>query len=333
MTAEGLAGTTHDETLLFFEAGEESLFGIFTRPTVEPLGVAVIVLPGGGGGTTNRNGISVRLCRRLAAEGYHALRFDYHGIGESTGVVEQFRVDEPFVEDLEGAVRWVKAQGIDKIVLFGNCFGARTALSYAPEVEGLEGVALGSPGPRDFAMGERTSTRLAIEWSLWDYIAKGLRPQTVRELFDPKRRAKMARIIRTKRKALSAKVRRRVGLAVEHDPRLVPVSPLFLEPLEALVQKRVPVLFIYGEEDDFFAEFKRAQSGRLGKILARGAGHVEIRTLPGEVHGFARTKAQGPVIDVVSEWLAERRATDADGSSLRRGAQKATAAAAEARAS
>ena len=316
MTAEALAGTTQDETLLFFPAGDESLFGIFTRPTVEPLGIAVIVLPGGGGGTTNRNGISVRLCRRLAAEGYHALRFDYHGIGESTGVVEQFRVDEPFVEDLAGAVRWVRAQGIEQIVLFGNCFGARTALSYAPEVEGLKGIALGSPGPRDFAMGERTSTRLAIEWSLWDYVAKGLRPQNVRELFDPKRRAKAARILRTKRKALVAKVKRRLGMAVEHDPRLVPISPLFLEPLEALVAKQVPVLFIYGEEDDFYAEFERARSGRLGKILARAGRTVEIRTLAGEVHGFARTKAQGPVIDVVSEWLSEQRAAGADVTAL-----------------
>lgn len=305
------AGTTHDETLLYFPAGEETLFGIFTRPTVDPLGIAVIVLPGGGGGTTNRNGISVRLCRRLAAEGYHSLRFDYHGIGESTGIVEQFRVDEPFTEDLEGAVRWVEAQGIDKIVLFGNCFGARTALSYAPEVAGLVGVAMGSPGPRDFAMGERTSTRLAIEWSFRDYVVKALNPKTARELLDPKVRAKARRAVKTKWAALVNKVKGRLGMKVTQDARLVPISPLFLEPLEALVEREVPILFIYGEEDDFYQEFLRAKAGKLGKILARGNGSVDVRTLPGEVHGFARTRAQGPVIDVVSEWLADRRSSTA----------------------
>ena len=73
----------------------------------------------------------VRLARRLAAAGLHGVRFSYHGVAESSGQSEEIvRLDQPFVEDVDAVVRWLAGRDL-RPVLVGNCFGARTALSFA----------------------------------------------------------------------------------------------------------------------------------------------------------------------------------------------------------
>lgn len=140
----------HEDAPFFFPAGEEMLFGVLTRPTGEANGTTVTMLTGGGYLTsTHRNRMYVRLSRRLAALGYHTLRFDYHGTGESTGSARQFHIDEPFVEDLAGAIGWLEGQGLSRHVLVGSCFGSRTALACSPQIPGLERLVLLSPPARD----------------------------------------------------------------------------------------------------------------------------------------------------------------------------------------
>jgi dienelactone hydrolase len=138
-----------------FRAGKETLFGLLSTPQGDGPSTAVLVL--GGGGTTptaiGRNRFFVTLCRRLAALGYDALRFDYHGLGDSTGKAD-FRLDRPFLEDLEGAVALVGGRGIPSYALVGSCFGARTALSGGPSLPGLKGLVLLAPPLRDFALSE-----------------------------------------------------------------------------------------------------------------------------------------------------------------------------------
>ena len=86
------------ELPLYFPAGDETLFGIVTR-AVTTTGDGAILLTGGGATapSTNRNRVSVHLARRLAVRGVSTLRFDYHGIGESAGVLAGApKVDEPY---------------------------------------------------------------------------------------------------------------------------------------------------------------------------------------------------------------------------------------------
>ena len=92
MTGQVHAGAG-EESPVFFKAANHQLFGILTEPTGDPLGTVVIPLSGGGTPlSTNRNRFSVRLCREVARLGFHALRFDYHGIGESEGQVAPFEL-------------------------------------------------------------------------------------------------------------------------------------------------------------------------------------------------------------------------------------------------
>jgi len=147
----------YEDVPAFFAGGAETLFGVLTRPTGEPNGTTVTMLTGGGYITsTHRNRMYVTLGRRLSVHGYHSFRFDYHGTGESTGTVEQFSLDQPFSEDVNGALHWLEARELTKHVLIGSCFGARTVLSCSPGMAGLAGAVLVSPPVHDFSWDPRT---------------------------------------------------------------------------------------------------------------------------------------------------------------------------------
>lgn len=65
----------------------------------------------------------VRWARYLAARRIECLRFDYRGVGESTGVFEQMSVGD-WIEDVEVLARWLKARSPDlPLILHGLDLG------------------------------------------------------------------------------------------------------------------------------------------------------------------------------------------------------------------
>jgi pimeloyl-ACP methyl ester carboxylesterase len=296
----GRTATTKAEQPVFFAAAGQTLFGVFTRPIVDPLGVAVVVLPGGGTPfTVNRNRLSVRLCRRLSAAGFHVMRFDYHGGGESSGVLQSIRLDRPFVEDLRGAVQWIAHQGVARLVLMGSCFGARTALATAVKEPTVEAAILVSLPLHDVARGERSST--PADRIRGRYLRHAFHSDVLRGLFERRRRRKYVRYFRAKWGAVWQRMRA-VFTGTAHDA-IEPVSPSVLRALESLVERRARLLLLYGEEDGFYREFLHQKQGSLAGMLRRGGSRLEVRTLPGRVHGFTRVSVQDEVLAAATAWL------------------------------
>ena len=297
---------SQQERPAFFSAGSELLFGILTEPVGEPVGTAVVLVPGGAGTreSINRNRIWVRLARRVAGLGYHALRFDYHGSGESTGVEERLRLDHPFTEDLRGAVRWAEAQGVSSLVLGGSCSGARTALSYAPDAANLGGIVLATPYIKDMAQGERVATLMAVEWSIGQYIRRVFSRRVLRGLFRREKRRAYVRVAKARVRQLARKLR--------WGGRSDGASPRFIDPLVTILERRVPVLFLFGEEDYAYQAFLRAKEGRLGRLLEKAGSLAQVVVLPGRIHAFPTVTCQDEVMERITEWLIDRR-TDGEG--------------------
>jgi pimeloyl-ACP methyl ester carboxylesterase len=296
------AATSDQEIPVFFPAAGNTLFGILTQPLGHPLGTAVIILEGGGNvGSVGRNRIWVRLSRRLSAEGFHTFRFDYHGVGDSTGTVHGFRLDEPFTEDFQGALGWLRGRGIGRFVVIGSCFGSRTALAASSEEGSVQGMVLVSAPVRDFRMGERMSTRLAAELSTWQYLRRALRPRVLLGLGNPQRRRQYLKLAREKGRAYA--LRRDRTSDGEARYRL---SQNFLGSVERLVRHRVPTLFVYGESEDFYREFEQAREGRLGYVLEQAGRRAAVVTLPGTIHGYTTVIAQEQVVGLISDWLVQK---------------------------
>jgi alpha/beta superfamily hydrolase len=296
-----------EEIPVFFPVGKESLFGLMGVPAFDPIGVAVVVLPGGWRSTSaGRNRLLVRLCRRLQSEGYHTFRFDYLGVGESTGTRDRFVLGEPSVADLMAAIEWLTSRGVTQFVLVGFCFGAWTSLICTPQIPGMRGVALVAAPVH--ARVERAYVQVAGRLKLRVLIREALRPWFWRQLASRDRRRHYGKYIRAKWDRLW-KWRRAPPLGPQSQQE-GEASPEFLEPLRALLARRIPALMLYGTEDFEYGNFKRALSGTLGKVLSVEDSGIEVCTTPGDLHGLAELEVQEKTIEIVTDWLSRQRALE-----------------------
>jgi pimeloyl-ACP methyl ester carboxylesterase len=299
--------TSYTETPVFFGSGECSLFGIVSLPRTVPERRGLIILPGATAAvTTGRNRLSVRVCRALASAGCTGLRLDYHGVGESTGKVDQFRLDRPFVQDVAAGVACLREMGVEQVILAGYCFGARTALSTAAQLEDIEAVFLVSPSLRDYALGERTKMNRARRWGFGHYAREAVRPTTFLGLFDRRKRRSYMMFVRTKLRVTFAKLPGIHRWPLEKPIGTDLIAPGFVRPLRILVERRVPVHFIYGAEDGLLREFRTAASGPLADILDESLGSVRLTVFPGRIHGLASVASQDAVANEIVDWVRER---------------------------
>ena len=116
------------ERALTFDCCGERLVGVLAEPaTASRLGLVLVV-----GGPQYRVGSHrqfVLIARWLAAAGLAVLRFDYRGMGDSTGPMRRFDKTGP---DIAAAMDALQAScpTIEKIVLWGLCDAASGALMY-----------------------------------------------------------------------------------------------------------------------------------------------------------------------------------------------------------
>ena len=299
--------TAAQERTVFFESGAHQLFGIITEPT-QPNGYGMVIIQGGD--TVNvsmmRNRMSVDVARRFAAAGYQTIRFDYRGLGESNGELGELDLSSPFAPDAIDAVACLRREtGVEKVFLLGACFSARTALSAAPNIDNIAGLVLSTPPSASFTRSEGSAVRYARDQSVGDFASKAFKLSTLKGLRDPKLRAAYRRLI-------GAKIRQLFGSATSGrtDP-LHWVAPHFLDPLQEMVDRRVPVWICFGVDDAELREFERAEAGRLGDIISGSDGLITVeRDMDGIVHGFGTVTSQEDFTVRALRWVSRNTPSD-----------------------
>jgi len=78
---------------------------------------------------------------------YSTLRFNFRGVGESTGVYDEGRGEK---QDILSACKFLKDQGLEKIVLAGYSFGAWVCCRLLAEQSFFSSVILVSPPQKYF---------------------------------------------------------------------------------------------------------------------------------------------------------------------------------------
>lgn len=299
------------ESPVFLQVGDDTTFAIVTHPPGPVPATGFIILPGGGTPlTTNRNRLSVRICRSLASIGFLSMRCDYHGTGESTGSVNQFRLDQPFVEDVAAAVAYLRDAGAARVILAGSCFGGRTALATAAVRDDVAAVMLVATSPRDYLMGERIGAKKAARWGIWRYLVEALRPRTWRGMFNARMRRSYAIHLRTKLRLLASSLPGGERRIEERPMGTAIVSPHFERDIRSVAERGVPVLLLYGSDDEFLDEFRTAAAGPLAEILERSQGKIQVREIPGRLHGLTKVSVQEAVFEEVLNWAKASRTAD-----------------------
>lgn len=144
------------EQAVTFECAGETLVGILTAPQTEGSAAdcttGVIVIVGGPQYRAGSHRQFVQLARAVAAAGYPVLRFDYRGMGDSTGELRDFQQVTP---DIAAAIDTLQRQvpSVKHIVLWGLCDAASAALLYCHDTQDarVRGLCLLNPWVRSEA--------------------------------------------------------------------------------------------------------------------------------------------------------------------------------------
>ena len=285
-----------NETPFKVESDGEKVQGIWHSPSrsasARAAGGAVVFLHGWSGYRTGPHDLLVKAARRLAAEGWHCIRFDFRGWGYSEG--DRSRASaRTLLGDLESVLDHVRERlGPEaRIVLAGICSGAKLALLYAGKGRHpvYRIIELSSPPLRPEEARNSVAAR-SVRSTAATYLGKALRRETWLRLF--RGRLDLQAVWRN----LTAPWKR---LRPVRRPNRKRGDPGATErPLEHLVGD---LLLIHGEKDP--------ETGpAVGQIeaLARRQG-VPYRTciIRGANHSFYGLSWEEEILDLMSHRLKE----------------------------
>jgi pimeloyl-ACP methyl ester carboxylesterase len=287
------------EEIVLLPAGSDSLVGVVTAPRASPKGRAVVLCPGGWFGTaTNRNRVFVRMARRLADEGFTVLRFDWHGVGESAGTIDRYVLDDPFVDDVAAAVGYLGERGFADVTLVGVCFGARAAFGAAasPGVGGLVLLSFPVPNPADMTKaslyGARHGSLAMLRLAFTPAVLDGLRDHHTRRVY--------RKALRLKMRSLRTRYLRQGSTGPPTKRRRTSLTPSeLLRQLTALADRGVVTNLVYGEDDVELTAFERFVDPPMRQLLDSPTRLVDVRTVPGQIHGFGTIAVQDQVVEAV----------------------------------
>lgn len=238
----------------------------------------------------------VSLARSLASHGVAVMRFDYRGLGDSTG---EFLGFEQIAEDLQAAVNTFQQQvpEVKRVVLWGGCDAASAAMIHGWKVAGIESLILGNPWVsteeiRSAVLRKHYTKRLGeahfwrklirFEYNLIEYAVAGIQKATKR----------VARLVSPAESAQSAAVGGEAGSPIDRM-------------LSGLRQFEGPVLFLMSGKSLVSNEFDELINGDPGWYAAYSRPTCKRVDLPEADQMFSDGDSRARVNQVILNWVTE----------------------------
>lgn len=276
------------ESLIIFEIANEQLIGVVSHP-IDPQPIAVLIIVGGPQYRVGSHRQFVLLARKLAEEGFPVMRFDYRGMGDSTGDARTF---EHIEEDIEGAINaLVRCCPTSKsIVLWGLCDAASAAMMSGWADSRIKGMVLLNPWVRSEATLARTYLRhyylsRLVDPSFWRKLISGA--------FSPWPAAKSL-LQNVSRAILSSPLRSATNRPRTFQSRM----------MEGLEKFSGQVLLILSGRDLTAQEFTQWVDARPEWRSAISDPRVSTESLPSADHTFSSEQDRSDVERLTVSWIA-----------------------------
>lgn len=304
------------ERPLLFRSGQAQLCGMLHLPARTGERQPEIGLVFAQSGARGRLGNTFHypyFARRLAALGYPCLRFDPAGLGDSTGEIQTGNMHDfygqigggRFVGDTLSAIdELLRHVSPKRIVLFGVCGGAITALMAAPRSVRVDGVILLSlPVMLDSAQqGQlgRIPGDYARGYLFRLYANKLVSPKAWKRLIT--RKSDTAQIWSWVKASFFTRAHKAKGGAGsgERDPAF---NDNFLESLDALVARQGKLLVLFGQDDKFRYEWERDFYDKYWTNNPRYEECSTIHYIAQCNHMFTLREWQASAMDLATSWL------------------------------
>jgi exosortase A-associated hydrolase 1 len=282
---------TFREEAVSFACGGEWLYGVIHKPEKSNR-KAVVVVVGGPQYRVGSHRQFVLLARHLARAGVTVLRFDYRGMGDSSGSMRNF---EDIGEDIRAAIDCLSGRMpvINEFVLWGLCDAASAILFYAAGDRRVSGIALLNPWVR-------TEQSVANTYLRHYYVARLRDPALWRQLLQGK--FQFARALRSMWRVL----RDATGRPRESTPSETSAPRIELLPdrmLEGMQRFRGRVLLVLSGDDITANEFRYVAEHSRDWQRALADARVVRRELAPANHTFSRREWRDRVSRWTEEWI------------------------------
>ena len=275
---------------------DDTLIGILARPQ-QPSAIGVLIVVGGPQYRAGSHRQFTLLARQLAHAGHAVLRFDYRGMGDSTGEVRDFLAVSGDIDAAIQALRLAVPE-VQQIVLWGLCDAASAALLYVDEYPRslVAGLCLLNPWARSAQTQAATQvkhyySRRVTDLAFWLKLLRGQ--------VGAGRLAEFWRSLRAMRTRAPGDAAASTPLSFQH--RMA----------RAWRQARCPLLLVLSDEDLTAREFTEALATDQAWRGALAHPRLTRVDLPNADHTFSNEAARSAVAKATLAWL-QALAPDAD---------------------
>jgi len=316
------------EPVIFPNRSGLQLFGMLHHPVVNRApGTAVLLLSPGIKGRIAPHRLYIKLARKLCDEGFKVLRFDYYGLGDAEGDLEEKMVAEVYAavamgryaDDTLAAMDWMQREHqIERFVLSGLCGGAITGLFAGAKdsrVHALVGFGIpviqyGDEGLRykHLSSGEqhqfrRGYARKLLDWKSW------LRLLTFRSDFSIIAKVFLSPLRNVWKKSVKS------ASPSNSEPPLAATlptdntNPFFPPAFFEYMQGTKKMYLLFGSMDrlywDFTEKFYQPQKSRIDLFRSR----FQIDVIDGARHIFEEINQHQALILKATDWISSEMRT------------------------
>ena len=282
-------------------------------------GVCVLLLPPGIKGRVGPHRLYLKIAERFVSMGFHVLRFDFHGLGDSEGEIDERLLSDMYntiqsgryVDDTIAAMDWMKANcKVERFVGSGLCGGSISALLTAaqdPRIVSMLALSI----PVAFDGGEANWARFATSRQLAGirrgYFKRLIKPESwIRFLTGKTSYHVLWRSLKQMlpwasrvSAATSTPTRADVATTTPMDDTNPKFPPAFLK----FVGSKRRMLLIFSGKDRLIWEFEEKFMARHRSQLEPLRDCFEVKTIENANHVLSDPTWVRQMLDMAGIWL------------------------------
>jgi len=279
-------------------------------------GVCVLLLSPGIKGRVGPHRLYLNMSDRLVGMGFHVLRFDFTGLGDSEGSIDEGLLADVYnsiqsgryVGDSVAAMDWMTREcGVDRFVGSGLCGGSITALlAGAGDHRMRSMLALSIPTVLDG--GEANWGRFATDRQLAGirrgYISRLVKPDAWRRLLTGKTNYRT--LGRSLRAALPGTPKESPAAVASVESAAAPAddtNPEFAPAFLRFLRSKRPMLLVFSGGDRLQWDFEEKFVARNRSQLQRLASYYEVRTIANANHILSDPAWVRELLELAAGWL------------------------------
>ncbi|MEW8203485.1 MAG: alpha/beta fold hydrolase [Candidatus Thiodiazotropha endolucinida] len=297
------------------------LYGILEQPETTVKDTAILLLSPGIKMRVGPHRMYNKLSKVLVDKGFTVLRYDFYGLGDSEGALDQkILVDVynsiqngRYIDDTIDAMDWLGATyTIDKFVLGGLCGGAITGMLAGSADERVKGlIALGLINV--FEGGEDNFSKFVTEGQLEDlkkgYISKLTDIESWKRIITLKSDFRtIFKILFKPIRVISNSIRENLTASSKNKIEFVHdessnTNPRFAPTFFSMLQQSKKMLLVYSGGDRLLWEFKEKFENIYKSHLSDYSHIYELHTIPDANHILSLSEWEESMHKLVEEWL------------------------------